>query len=178
MTPDTIIVVDMQNGFMLNSDGRISESMSNIAERIRHILNRHHFKHRIFTTFRNIGDGGFFAEQLEWNKCQQAPETEIIDTLSEYPTVHIRKTTYSAFRAPTLYNYLTRNNIKETYICGADTNVCVTSMLLDLADRNIRPIVIEDLCASHSGEKFHKAGVLNFPKIVGERNIVSSESLV
>lgn len=177
MTKEAIIVVDMQNGFMVDNNGNLIPEMANIASGISKLLEAVTFEHRIFTTFRNVGNGGFFAEQMGWYKCQLAPETEIIDALAEYQTVHVRKTTYSAFITPILSSYLKRHNIDEVYVCGADTNVCVTSMLIDLADRNIKSVVIEDLCASHSGEKFHKAGVLSFPKIVGERNIVSSKSL-
>ena len=130
MTQNTIIVVDMQNGFMSDSKGNPDPEMESVASGISELLKTNVFQHRIFTTFRNVGKGGFFVEQLGWDKCQLSPETEIIDTLAVYPTVHVRKTTYSAFRTSILENYLKEHSIKEAYVCGADTNVCVTSMLV------------------------------------------------
>lgn len=178
MTQDALIVVDMQNGFMGSRDPEAAERLAALPQAIADLIDRRYFHHRIFTWFRNEGIGSFFDKQMGWLECQSSPATDIVPELAEYPTVLIEKTGYSAFVGDELGEYLARHSIRKAYVCGVDTNVCVASMLCDLADRNIVPVAIADLCASHSGEEYHRAGVANFSKWIGEKNIVQSEDLL
>lgn len=182
MHSDTIIVVDMQIGFVPDGNGQMSvangigiATASSLPADIASFLDSHRFEHRIFTLFHNPGEGGFYAKELGWSRLQDPPETDLVPELIGYPTLEIHKTTYSAFSNPDLPAYLSEHDIASAYVCGMDTNICVTSMLCDLADRNIRPIVIADLCASHSGPEYHEAGLLSFPKWIGQANITLSD---
>ena len=182
MNSDTIIVVDMQVGFLPDANGQMVQAngvgvdaVSPLPTAIAQFLDRHHFEHRIFTLFHNPGQGGFYHEELDWKRMLGPPETDLVPELRGYPTLEIHKATYSAFSNPDLPAYLADHNITSAYVCGMDTNICVTSMLCDLADRNIRPIVVADLCASHSGPEYHEAGLLSFPKWIGQANITLSD---
>ena len=165
MSPNTIIVVDVQNGFM-------TEHTQHLPAAIAAFLEKAGLEHRIFTRFHNPGPGGFYDEQIGWLKMQSAPETNIVPELTDFPTHIIDKDTYSGFSSGELAAYLSDNDITEAYICGADTNVCVTSMAGDLFDRRIVPTVISDLCASHSGADYHQAALKNLEKWVGQKNII------
>ena len=167
MSPNTIIVVDVQNGFM-------TEHTQHLPGEIAAFLEKAGLEHRIFTRFHNPGPGGFYDEQLDWHKMQCAPETDIVPELESFPTHIIDKDTYSGFPSGELAAYLSGKDITEAYICGTDTNVCVTDMAGDLFDRRIAPVVISDLCASHSGADYHQAALKNLAKWVGEKNIVSA----
>ena len=182
MHSDTIIVVDMQVGFLPDANGQMTQAngvgadaVSPLPVAIAQFLDRHQFEHRIFTLFHNPGRGGFYQEELNWKRMLGPPETDLAPELRGYPTLEIHKATYSAFSNPDLPAYLADHSITSAYVCGMDTNICVTSMLCDLADRNIRPIVIADLCASHSGPEYHEAGLLSFPKWIGQANITLSD---
>ena len=177
MDLDTIIVVDVQKGFLKSSNKEHEKNLRELPQKIAGLLDKRYFHHRIFTTFRNAGQNSFFHKHMNWLECQTSPDIDIADELEGYATLKIEKNTYSAFSNPAVKKYMLENNIAEAYVCGIDTNVCVASMLLDLADRNIKPTLIEDLCNSHSGEEYHKEAIRNFPKIIGQHNITTSNKM-
>ena len=175
---NTIVVIDVQNGFL-------SEHTEGIVERISEFMLNCDFEHRIFTRFLNPGDGDFFDTQMGWDKMQLDPEaaiayheTDIVPELIGMATAVIDKPTYSAFGSLDFARYLQLNRINEAYLCGIDTNVCVLHTAADMFDRRIRPIVISDLCASHSGESYHDAALSILDKFIGSVNIQTSSDVL
>ena len=168
---DAIVVVDMQKGF-------ITEHSQHLSAAIAAFLESKEFQHRIFTRFHNPGKDGFYEKHLNWLRLQEPSETDIVPELATYPSLVIDKSTYSGFSTGELEAHIQENNITKVYVCGSDTNVCVTSMAGELFDRRIDPIVISDLCASHSGTDYHEAALKNLTKWIGHKNILTSEEIL
>lgn len=166
MENTAIIVIDMQKGFN-------SAPVWHLPEAIAFFLNAKEFQHRIFTKFSCNGND-FFKNELGWDRIKVSPETDIVSELDKYPTKIIEKNTYSAFSDNVLDQYLDINNIKSVYLCGVDTNICVTAMAIHLFDRQIKPIVLADLSGSHSGVEYHTAALESLRKIVGKHNVVNT----
>ncbi len=161
----------MQKGFL-------TEHTRHLPSAIADFLDTSNFKHRIFTRFHNPGPGSFYDQHLNWHRVSDKPETDIVAELVSYPTDIIDKFTYSGFTNGSLDTLLSEYGVTKTYVCGADTNVCVASMAGDLFDRRIQPVVIADLCASHSGVSYHAAALKNLAKWIGSANIVTSAEIL
>jgi nicotinamidase-related amidase len=69
------------------------------------------------------------------------------------------------------------NKITKVFICGIATESCVMKTAIDLFERNIRPIVIQDACCSHAGEAAHNAGLLIIERNIGKAQITDSSLL-
>ena len=117
---DSIIVVDVQKGFM-------SPIASEIPNKIKSFLDSTPLAHKIFTRFINPGPDGPFEKILNWNKLKKdSDEIAIVDELINCPTHIIDKYNYSPFPDTDLSDYLRKNNnIEQTYVCGIYTDVCV-----------------------------------------------------
>lgn len=168
---DTIVVVGMQKGF-------ITEYNQHLPAAIATFLESKKFQHHIFTRFRNPGKGGFYEKHLNWLRLQEPSEIEIVPELASYPSLLIDKCTYSGFSTGELEAHIQANNITKVYVCGSDTNVCVTSMAGELFDRRVHPVVISDLCANYSATDYHEMSLKNLAKWIGRKNILTSEEIL
>jgi len=167
---DAIIVCDMQNGF-------INDLTRHLPSRIAAFLAQKHYKHRVFTRFVNPGEGSFYDQHLNWTKMQLPAETSIVAELEQFPTLVSDRNFYSVFRNGELDDWLNDHSIIEAHVCGVYTNVSVLSAAGCLFDRRVRLVVVSDLCGSHSGLRYHTAGLTNLKKWVGDRNVIPSEGI-
>ena len=62
---------------------------------------------------------------------------------------------------------------EQLYICGIDTDCCVLSTDISLFENSIKPIVLENFCASNGGVESHKAGIKALSRLIGNDNITT-----
>lgn len=165
-----ILVVDVQKGFM-------NEHTMHLPDRIGKFLENNRFEHRIFTRFVNPGVGGFYHKHLDWLRCGIPEENLLVSELAGEHSVMIMKDTYSCVHNGYLGDYLTSYDVSCVYICGIATNACVLTAAYDLFDMRIDPVVIADLCASHSGMEYHQIGLDTIRKFIGKGNIIYSKDI-
>ena len=169
-TPDCVIAVDIQTGF-------IAPPTHHIPAAVESFLARNPIEHRIFTRFVNPGPRGPFAKLLGWRKLQNPEETALAPEVEALATSVVEKHGYSPFSGTGLAAELERIGANTVLVCGIDTDVCVLSTAAGLFELELHPIVVADLCASTGGTAAHNAALTILPRYIGAHNIIDSTDL-
>lgn len=61
---------------------------------------------------------------------------------------------------------------ESVHVFGVDTACCVLKTCADLAEANIRPLVVENCCGSPVSAEYHKAGLMCIKMLIGADNII------
>ena len=134
----TLIVVDMQKGF-------INKNNEFLIESIQHFLNENKFDKVIFTKYKNKQNGPFI-NILGWNGlCDEDSQQFVV----EYNKNELIEK-YSYGISCKEIEKLKEQNIEEVYLCGTDIDACILNIAFNLFDNNIKPIFIKELCATSS----------------------------
>lgn len=157
-----LIVIDVQNGFVSNRTEMILPKLDQLMTQFKDGL-------IIATQFINVEESGF-TNIMHWGRLKSAPETDVIPFVAEKATKIVQKTTYSACTESVL-ELLQYNNISEVYLAGIDTDCCVLATAIELFDRNIRPIVLAQYCASNGGKRSHNAALTVLERTIGKAQI-------
>ncbi|MBO7527933.1 MAG: cysteine hydrolase [Clostridia bacterium] len=156
-----IIIVDMQKGF-------INENNIHIVQKINEYLNENKFDNIIFTKCTNSPDSPF-RSILNWDGLNNVDEQEIIVNIPNNSHI-ITKDCYGISIDD--IRFLKSLNINEIEICGTDTDACCLSIAFNLFDNNIKPIILQNLCASSSSNKnIHKNSLEIMKRQFGKENI-------
>jgi len=103
-------------------------------------------------------------------------EHEIVDGLEPQPgELIVRKTSVGAFASCGIDATLRSCGVKQLYVCGVSTNMCVDTTAREAADRGYAVTLIEDACGAAKPE-FHEAAIVTFKRLFG-RAISADEAL-
>ncbi len=158
MPRNALVIIDVQNYFVNKHTRNLPKKIGNFVQK-----NKSKFNYVIFTKVVNKPDSNF-VRQLRWKKCFKSPQIDIHPSLRKFAVNVFEKTSYSAFKSKSFINFLQMNKIKELYICGTDTESCVLATALEAFDLGYKVKVLKNLCGSHLGEIFHKAGITTIQK--------------
>jgi len=158
----TLLVVDVQKGF-------VTPSSNHIVEPIRRLQSR--FENVAFAKFYNP-ESSPFRRFLDYHAL--SPNTAVAELAIEPCTnaFVFERPHYSAI-TPDVLAQLSRWAVEEVYLCGIATEACVLATALDLFEEGIRPVVIRDLCASDRDSHFHDAAMELIEKLIGAKQLVS-----
>ena len=162
-----IVAIDLQNGF-------ITDATRHLPAAVACFLQASKMEHRIFTRFKNEGCEDFYYDNLGWRGMTDPHDVKLVPELENMPTFVLQKNTYSSMLSDDLGDYLKANSIDKVYICGVDTNVCVTMLTMELIDARLEPVIVSDLCGSHSGESYHLSALHNLELLVGKANMMTA----
>lgn len=161
-----LIVTDMQKGFM-------NEKTISLIPKIKKLLKQKLFNYTIFTQFINLPDSQY-EKLISFVKLKGPPETSVVDKLKPFVKILFPKNTYSPF-TPAFETFLQKNEIKELYFVGVDTNACVFKGAVDAFEKGYLPFVLSYYCASHSGVTFHRFSLKNLEKMIGKKQVIKKE---
>lgn len=159
-----LLIADVQQGF-------INEHTKHIPGEIeKHVQN---FKYDLIvaTRFINKGDSLFQSELDFQNMTMLSQDTKLVDSINDLADIVLMKSAYSSI-TPDIDKLLKKNDMKEVYIAGLNTETVILSTAFHLFDRDIKPKVLSSLCASQSGEEIHKCAINILKKAIGSRNIL------
>lgn len=156
-----LLVVDVQNDF-------INENTKPILLRIEELVNSGKFKNIVFTRFLN-DENSIFYKKLNYKGCLTKEQQEI--AINTNGCKVFDKKIYSSFNKE-LKEYLLENNIDEIYLCGFDTDACVSKTALDLFENNYNVFVLQDYCMSCKGVELHNAYINNLRRLIGKSQII------
>jgi nicotinamidase-related amidase len=168
-----LLIVDVQCGFINSSTEHILPMLGEVAKRW--IDRGWPIYMSQFTNF----SGSQWERLLGWYRFQSDADVALHPSLSvlvPYATV-FRKRSYTCLIDPFLSD-LARHSWAEVALCGIATDGCVLATAKDLfefAPRPIRPVVLEDLCASHAGAEVHREGLHLIQRFIGRDQIVRSD---
>lgn len=143
---EALIVVDMQKDFCYRNGALYIENAEKIFEVTRKVVDeaRKNGMKIIFTQDWHRSDDEEFKI---WPKhcVMNTWGAEIIDELgAKEEDYFVKKRRYSAFFATDLDLILRELKVKNVFICGVATNVCVLHTTADAVMRGYRVVVIED----------------------------------
>lgn len=172
---DTLIVVDMQNGFVNSRSNGVVEPLRDfLASWIKRGLPV------ILTRFINL-PGSQWETLIHWTRLQESPETDlnplIAGVVDGQPNVHIvDKTTYSSLN-PEVLSILAELKPERLLLCGIASDGCVLKTAVDAFEQGFVPVVLKDLIASHAGQAVHEAGLLLISRFIGQDQVVESSTI-
>lgn len=165
-----LIVIDVQQ-YLLNQHTKL------IPRKIAKFLEKNKdFDFILFFKFINDKNSNW-VKILKWERMIAPEETEIAPELKRFlskQNVFIKKAAFSVFRSKKFIKFIKVNNINKLYICGLDTNACVFTSVMEAFERGFEVKVIEDLCATHQGERYHKSAIESLKRNLGKSVVISS----
>lgn len=158
-----IFVVDVQNGF-------VSPKTQHVVPKIKELLPSFSDGLIIATKFINK-TGSPYDCIINWRRLKESPETDLYEGIEQLCNHVIEKEIYSALTNEVI-NLLKENDVTEAYITGIDTDCCVLKTAVDLFERNIKPMVLVDYCASNGGEESHLAAIRVLQRTIGYNQLL------
>ena len=130
-----LLVIDVQKDF-------VNENTKPILKKIDELVNSNKFKNIAFTRFINDVNSIWY-KKLNYRGCLNKEQQQIAIDTKNYKIFD--KKIYSSLNNE-LKKYVTENNIDEIYLCGFDTDACVSKTALDLFENNYNVYVLKDYC--------------------------------
>lgn len=156
-----LLVIDVQKDF-------INEYTKPILKKIEKLVNNGQFENIAFTRFINDVNSIWYKD-LNYRGCLTEEEQQIAIDTKNYKVFD--KKIYSSLNVE-LKNYLLENNIDEIYLCGFDTDACVSKTALDLFENNYNVYVLKDYCMSSESVELHNVYINNLARLIGKNKIV------
>lgn len=152
-----LIIVDVQKGFITNSN-------KNMLENINKLLERSHFDRIFATKFVNL-NGGQYQRFLDWHKMTESPDIDLAFDEPENLEI-IEKHSYAL---PLDFAQQLKQAGGKVYLCGTDYDACLLAIGFQLFDMGLQPIFIENCIGSANKEplpleQFEKIAIRNFGK--------------
>ncbi len=162
--PGTLLVVDVQVGF-------INDFTRQVPGRIARLIERDHYDSALMTRFINEADGPYHRF-LDWHECVEPPATDIVPKLKRWASPE-RVYTKPGFTgiSDQLGADLCGAGDDEVAIVGSDTDRCVLKIAMDVFDSGIKPVVLVDCCASTAGLQAHLAGLAVLARNIGANQL-------
>jgi nicotinamidase-related amidase len=89
-----------------------------------------------------------------------APVTEIVPELAPRPGEHtVFKHRYSPFHNTDLELLLKNLGVETLVVGGVNTNNCILCTCFEAFNRDMKIVLVEDMCASMNGADYHEAAV-------------------
>lgn len=161
------MVVDVQRGFVGPRTGQVAPVVAAVTRRWLAAERGPVY----FTTFHNQAHSPF-AQFLDWHKVAGPPGDDLVPELADLvdhtAVTVVPKGGYSA--AAEVAACPGWPDPAAVYVCGLETDSCVTATAFGLFDRGCQPVLVADACATHAGPEVHMAALRaarrNFGRIV------------
>lgn len=163
-----LLIIGMQEGFRSPESESIIKNINKAKD--------YFSKCVIFSKFINQKKY-LFEKQLHWKKFQKKTDQLIFPELTPSKCLQITHLTYTVLNKK-LKDYIKNNKVKQVYLTGVFTDVCIIKATMDLFDHNIEVFVIKDACASLHGKENHKSSINSLEKIIGKDHIISTKNLI
>lgn len=162
----TLIVVDLQRGFVTDFSAHVVAPLEQL---------QHQFENVVFTKFSNP-DPSPFREILNYQKLSPGDDDTEFALQPRADAFIIERSSYTCVTSK-LREHLARLQCREVFVCGIATEACVLKTVADLFEANIRPIVLENMCASDKSDDFHDMAIKIIRKLIGEEQVITSRQL-
>ena len=162
-----LLVVDVQRGFVNESSSAALPAIVDLVNRWQELGGR-----VVATRFRN-SPGSQWVRLLDWPKFIDSSDYELVDELDDADLTVVDKYSYTSLTDEVAD--LLPDPPSPVFVCGIDTDICVTKTAVDLFERGNRPVVITDACASHAGPEAHAAGLATLRRFIGRRQLLTCD---
>ena len=169
--PPGLVVIDMQNGFV---NERTRSALPLARELVEHWQARRWPV--VFTRFHNP-QGSAYERWLAWTGLRAGEDTELHDLVARYADTVVDKSIYTAFTRDG-EQALAVHPGDTLVICGIDTDGCVLKTALDAFERDVKPVIAIDACATDGGAAAHQAARLVLERTVGPGHVMTTADVL
>lgn len=169
--PPVLVVVDLQNGFV---NDRTRSALPFVLKLVEHWQAK--AWPVVFTRFHNP-EGSGYERWLAWTGLRADDETALHDLVAGVADTVVDKTTYTAFTNEG-QAALALHPGDTLVICGVDTDGCVLKTALDAFERDVKPVIAIDACATGGGAAAHRAARLVLERTVGRRQVLTTADVL
>jgi len=166
-----LLVVDMQNGFLNEHSLPV---VSNVLRMVK-ACSRNRIP-ILFTAFENK-IGSPFERLIGWENVRDVEEKALHESLEPFADTVFTKNFYTAF-TPEFDEFVKRQAWTTVLICGVATESCVLKTAVDAFERELRPVVIADSCASDVSEEMHFMGLAVLEILIGKNQIKLTDGII
>jgi nicotinamidase-related amidase len=166
-----LLIVDVQNGFVTPDTEHILGTVNKLIEKFRTVG-----RPVMFTRFVNP-ENGPWERIKDWHDMKGGKSTELHPDLDHKGEVVLDKGSFSGW-GDELSQQCVSGKIDTVVLCGIDTDQCVLATAMDIFDAGLRPVIVTDACASSAGPEFHELGLKLLKRLIGEKQLVTSENMV
>lgn len=159
-----LLVIDVQEGY-------INEATKNIPKDIEKHVKNFNYDLVIATRFINKSESLHKSELNMQDMTMLSPHAKLVDNIGTLSDIVIMKSTYTSLTMD-VAKLLEKNNVKEVYIAGLNTDASIMATALDLFDKGIKPKVIAQLCGSVNGAEMNQSALQILKGALGEDNIL------
>jgi nicotinamidase-related amidase len=167
----TLVVMDVQNGFV---NERTRAALPLISTLIDHWQATRWPV--VFTRFHNAPLSAY-ERWLAWTGLRDDEETALHDRIAGHAGTVIDKMGYTAFTR-TGAAALAVQAGDTLVICGFDTDGCVLKTALDAFERDVRPVIAIDACATDGGPAAQQAARLVLERVVGPGQVLATADVL
>jgi len=169
-----LVVIDLQNGFVNQHSQHVVPAVQDLVDRWAGTGGP-----VIFTRYFNHA-GSPYERFFQWSRLQRSPETDIVRELADqavgaYATID--KTAYTLF-TPEAAELIRNAGWTDLVFCGVATESCVLKSAADAFEHGYAPKIVTDACASDAGPEMHEAGLLVARRLIGPRQLITSDDAV
>lgn len=162
-----LLVIDMQEGFRSSASENIIPNILALSKKFENSV--------IYSQFVNE-KGSLFDKQLNWKKFTSEQDISVLTELQSVASLKLTHSTYTVLNSK-LQMYIKENSVRQVYIAGVYTDVCVLKTAMDLFDYGMEVFIVADACASLHGEEHHQWAIDSLKHILGKNHIITTENI-
>ena len=159
-----LLVVDVQQGY-------INQHTNHVVKDIEKHIKNFDYDLVIATRFINKADSLHKSELNMQEMTMLSPNAKLAGEIGDLADIVIMKSTYTSLTMD-VAKLLEKNNVKEVYLAGLNTDRSIMATALELFDKGIKPKVLSQLCGSTAGEMRNKEALDILAHALGDNNIL------
>lgn len=168
---NVLILVDVQNGFIHNSENQV------MVQKLGQLVQAGIFDRTIATKYINTA-GSNIIRLMGWTKLLSKEEQTIPDLIRNHVDYIDEKKLYSAYTESMCQYLLQENHGKypeQVFLAGLDLGCCVLETATDFFEAGVRPFVLTSYCSCAGGPAYFDAAILCLKHLIGDHHLIEDE---
>ncbi|MEE1072748.1 MAG: isochorismatase family protein [Cellulosilyticum sp.] len=159
-----ILLVDIQEGYM-------RDELRNLPKDIEKHIKNYDYYLVIATRFINKNDSLHKADIHIKDMTVFSSKAKLVEPIEKISDFVLMKSTYTSLTEDVV-KLLEKNQVKQVYIAGLNTETSILATAFDLFDKGIKPVILSHLCNSVNGQEINKAALDILRKAVGDECVL------
>lgn len=159
-----ILLVDIQEGYM-------NEELRALPKDIEKHVKNYDYDLVIATRFINKNDSLHRSDIHIKDMTVFSSKAKLVEPIDKVADIVLMKSTYTSYTSD-VAKLLEKNDVKQVYIAGLNTETSILATTLDLFDRGIKPVVLSHLCNTTNGKRINEAALEILRIAVGDECIL------
>ena len=143
-----ILLVDIQEGYM-------NEHLRDFPKKIEKHVTNYDYDLVIATRFINKNDSLHKNDIKIKDMTVFSSKAKLVDPIEKLSDFVLMKSTYTSLTND-VAKLLEKNNVKQVYLAGLNTETSIIATAFDLFDKGIKPIVLSHLCNTTNGDAINE----------------------